>query len=102
MNVQRYDMRVDIRNYGLSVELEIEESDTGDWVKSEDVTALEAEVARLREAMTLIGTNDYRDLIDHDACVSSYDKGYRAAQDRCAQIARTALAPAAQKDGDRG
>ena len=47
MDVQRYDMRVDISNYGLNVELDPEESDSGEWVRYSDHAA---EVARLREA----------------------------------------------------
>ena len=61
MDVQRYDMRVDISNYGLKVELEPEESDSGEWVRYDDHAA---EVARLREALVK------REWIDGHGCVT--------------------------------
>lgn len=102
MNVQRYTMSATDGRY--QAPMVVWDWDiNGDWVRFEDhestLTALEAEVARLKEIGTVLRDATDELVIGHDtqaggspeliAAMNAWDK-------------MTALAPAAQKDVPRG
>ena len=94
MNVQRYLVACDpYVAWSLLIQVEPE----GEWVKHKDhartVTALEAEVARLREALEEYGDHSPR-------CAWHADQPHNPTDCDCGYD--TALAPAAQKDVPRG
>ena len=98
MNVQRWDVYVGSSyegEHGPHVAANRNDA-SGKWVKHADVTALEAEVARMREALR------DRDAMFCKALIPEDTRVIEAVTARFnAMRTDTALAPA-QKDGDRG